>query len=49
MIMNQNSNEMNKISHIGMNLIRRQLKFTTRLIVYSKLNNINENYKEFQA
>jgi len=28
MIINQNSNEINKISDIGMNLIRRQLKCT---------------------
>ena len=45
--MNQNSNEINKIGDIGINLIRRQLKCTTRLIAYSILNNINKNCKEF--
>jgi len=29
-------NEINKISDIGINLIRRQLKYAIRLIVYSK-------------
>jgi len=33
--MNQYSNEINKINDIGINLIRRRLKFTIRLIAYS--------------
>lgn len=41
--MNQNNNEINKISNVGTNLIRRQLKCTTRLVACFILNNIGDS------